>query len=274
MLLTMIIWNEHKNFWKQIFLLAKNELIKTYKGAAIGPLWAIIKPAFTIFVYWFAFAIGIRDSRTIGIAINGQTVRFDFFLFMLPGFVPWFFINDNIVLGAKSIRLNSQFVTKVSFPVSTIMTFTSLSRLFVHIFLSLIMYIIILFMHGPSIYNLQFFFYCPLMFLFFTMLTWSTAPMSAFSKDFENMIVSIMSGVFWLSGIMYSSYHKNKIISKVMLFNPINFFVNGYRNAFIYNRPFYWYKTELVIFLAEFAFVFLLGIFNYNRLRKKLPDVL
>ena len=34
------------------------------------------------------------------------------------------------------------------------------------------------------------------------------------------------------------------------------------------------YKTELVIFAIEFIGVTLLGIFNYNRLRKKLPDVL
>ena len=52
------IFKEHKGFGKQIFLLAKNELIKTYKGAVIGPFWAVIKPAFTLFVYWFAFQIG------------------------------------------------------------------------------------------------------------------------------------------------------------------------------------------------------------------------
>jgi ABC-type polysaccharide/polyol phosphate export permease len=59
-----------------------------------------------------------------------------------------------------------------------------------------------------------------------------------------------------------------------MLFNPINFFVNGYRNSFLYDRFFFEYKTELVIFLVEFFALFFLGVFNYNRLRKKIPDVL
>ena len=31
---------------------------------------------------------------------------------------------------------------------------------------------------------------------------------------------------------------------------------------------------ENAIFLAEFVFVIVLGIYNYNRLRKELPDVL
>ena len=140
--------------------------------------------------------------------------------------------------------------------------------------LMVLMYAYVIFAIGPSWYNLQFFFYCPLMFMFFLALSWSTAPMSAFSKDFESLIVSIMSGIFWLSGIMYDSYSFQEPLKFIMLLNPINFFANGYRNCFLYHRPFFYYKTELAVFLAEFIFVFALGIFNYNRLRKKLPDVL
>ncbi len=266
------IFKEHKGFGKQIFLLAVNDLKKTYKGAAIGPLWAVIKPAFTLFVYWFAFSIGLKSAGDIAWA--GQD--FPRFVFMLVGFIPWFFITDSITLGAKSIRMNQQYVTKVSFPVSTIMTFTALARLFVHLFLAIIMYVILLcYGYMPTVYNLQFFLYCPLMYMFFVMLTWSTAPMAAFSKDFENMIVSIMSGIFWLTGIIYNSYDLGiPWLEKVMLLNPINFFANGYRNAFLYNTWFFENKLELIIFLAEFVLVFALGIYNYNRLRKRLPDVL
>lgn len=266
------IFKEHKGFGKQIFLLAVNDLKKTYKGAAIGPFWAVIKPAFTLFVYWFAFAVGLKGSG--GVEAFGTT--YDRFIFLLVGFVPWFFITDSITLGAKSIRMNQQFVTKVSFPVSTIMTFTAIARLFVHLFLAVIMYVILVCTgYTPDLYNLQFLLYCPLMFMFFVALTWSTAPMAAFSKDFENMIISIMSGIFWLSGIIYNSYDLGiPWLEKAMLFNPINFFANGYRNAFLYDRWFFENKLELIIFLAEFVFVFALGIFNYNRLRKTLPDVL
>lgn len=272
------ILKEHKGFGKQIFLLAKNELIKTYKGAVIGPFWAVVKPAFTLFVYWFAFTVGIKALGDVNINVNGDTVgTFDRFTFMLVGFIPWFFISDSITQGAKSIKQNRQFVTKVSFPVSTIVTYTSLARLFVHFLLAAVMYLYIIFVSGVgvSIYNLQFFFYCPLMFIFFVALAWSTAPMSAFSADFENMIISIMSGIFWVSGVIYSSYDfTSGFLKYLMLCNPINFFANGYRNAFLYDRMFYEYPEELIIFLIEFAVVFALGIFNYNRLRKKLPDVL
>ncbi len=59
-----------------------------------------------------------------------------------------------------------------------------------------------------------------------------------------------------------------------MLVNPMNFFINGYRNALLYDRWFFEYRTEFIIFLVEFIVLFLLGVYNYNRLRKKIPDVL
>ena len=276
------IFKEHKGFGKQIILLAKNELIKTYKGAVIGPFWAVVKPAFTVFVYWFAFSMGIKKLRDVGVNLGDPNHLFNinFFTFMFVGIIPWFFIQEQIIQGSKCLRTNRQFITKVKFPVSTILTYTGLSRFFVQIFLVVILYGYIIFYrvsggNDPfSWYDLQIFFYCPLLFYFFLALSWSTAPMSAFSKDFESLIVSVMSGIFWLSGIMYDSYSFKGFLKYAMLVNPINFFANGYRNCFIYNRWFFEYKTEFVIFMVEFVVVFLLGIYNYNRLRKKLPDVL
>ena len=135
------ILNEHKGFGKQIMLLSKNELIKTYKGAVIGPLWAVVKPAFTVFVYWFAFSVGIKKLRDVGVNLGGpEAFSIDFFTFMFVGIIPWFFIQDSIVQGSKTLRTNRQFITKVKFPVSTILTYTGLSRLYVHLFLAIIMY--------------------------------------------------------------------------------------------------------------------------------------
>ena len=288
------IAREHKGFGKQIFLLAKNELIKKYKGAVIGPLWSVVKPLFTLFVYWFAFEVGLKSAGDVTVSIHGGVYHYSRFLFMLIGFIPWFFINESIVEGAKSIRVNRQFVNKVSFPVSTIMTYTQVARLYVHMFLLGLMYLYVTFVGGtvkapggeavtggitPSVYNLQIFIYLPLMFIFFLVLTWSTAPMAAFSKDFENMIISVMSGIFWLSGIIYDSYLSTaKDVSiwlkRAMLLNPINFFANGYRNCFLYERWIWDYWQELLIFAVELVLLIVLGIFNYNRLRKKLPDVL
>ena len=93
--LTQII-KEHISYKNQIFKLAKADLIKTYRGAALGWMWAIIKPAVTILVYWFAFTIGLRAGK----AVNG----FPYFLWIIAGVVPWFYISEMITGGTECIR--------------------------------------------------------------------------------------------------------------------------------------------------------------------------
>jgi ABC-type polysaccharide/polyol phosphate export permease len=267
--LTDII-SEHKGQGRKIWMLAVNDLIKKYKGSAMGPLWAIIKPSFTLFILWFAFRIGIRGSGTV----NG----FPRFIFMLVGYVPWFFINEAIIGGSRSIRRNSQFVTKLSFPVSNIMTFSAISSLIVHAGMCIIMYVILLCTgYCPSIYNLQFFYYFILMFLFFLALSWFTAPLSAFSRDFENLVNSIMTGLFWFSGVFWDTYDvKSPVLKKIMYLNPINYFINGYRKSLLYNISIFDsnYTTETVAFYVEFVFIIFVGAHYYKKLRKTLPDIL
>ncbi len=268
------IISEHKGKFKQIALLSVNELKKKYKGAALGPLWAVIKPSFTLFILWFAFAIGLRGSSDV--IFMGE--KYKRFVFMLTGYVPWFYISEMIVGGSRSIRSNKQFVTKLSFPVSNIMTFTSLASLYIHIMLCVIMYIILICMgYAPSIYNLQYFYYCAMMFLFFLVLSWATAPLSAFSKDFENLVNSIITGLFWLSGIFWSTYDLSQPwLKKIMYFNPVNYFVNGYRKSFLTDTFIFDsnYTTETVVFYAEFIALIFVGSHFYKKFRKILPDVL
>ena len=59
------IIKDHITYWQQILKLAKADLVKTYRGAALGWSWAIIKPAVTIFVYWFTFEIGLRAGKDV-----------------------------------------------------------------------------------------------------------------------------------------------------------------------------------------------------------------
>lgn len=268
------IIKEHKGKGKQIFMLSVNELKKKYKGAALGPMWAIIKPTFTLFILWFAFTVGLRGSGKV--EFLGE--KYPRFIFMLTGYVPWFFISEMIIGGSRSIRSNKQFVTKLSFPVSNIMTFTSLSSLYVHVMLCVIMYIVLICMgYPPSIYNLQFFYYCTVMYLFLLALSWATAPLSAFSKDFENLINSTITGLVWLSGVFWNSYDMNSLwLKRIMYLNPINYFVNGYRKSFL-SHTFIFdsnFTTETVCFFAEFILIIFAGSRCYKKYRKILPDVL
>ncbi len=264
------IIKEHKGQANKIIRLSIANLQKTYKGALLGPLWAVVKPAFTLFILWFAFAVGLRGS--------GKVAGYPRFIFMLTGYVPWFYISEAILGGARSIRKNRQYVTKLTFPMSNIMTFSNLSPLYIHFILTIIMYVVLIVKgYCPSVYNLQFFYYCPLMYIFFLILSWTTAPMSAFSKDFENLVSSVMTGMFWLSGIIWNTYTvENETIRRLMYLNPINYFINGYRKTFLYDTFIFdrEYLTETAVFFAEMIILILLGSHFYKKLRRLIPDVL
>lgn len=259
---------EHIDYRKQILKLAKADLTKTYRGAALGWMWAIIKPTVSIFVYWFAFTIGLR----IGSDVN----NYPYFLWLIAGVTPWFYMSEMITSGTDCMRKYSYLITKMKFPVSTIPTFVNISKFIIHTFL---MYLVILifrmFGYSIDIYMLQLPFYMLLTFIFFNVWSLLSAPLAVISKDYSNLVKSFISAIFWLSGIMWNpATVKNAILKKFLKLNPITYLVTGYRNCFI-NKVWFWESPKtLIAFLIILAVMTLFAIRIYKKLRKEIPDVL
>ena len=265
-LITII--KEHIEYKQQIGKLAKADLVRTYRGAALGWSWAIIKPTVTIFVYWFGFEIGLRA----GTDVNG----FPFFLWLIAGIIPWFYISDMLTAGTDAIRRYSFLVTKMKFPVSTIPTFVSISKLLVNILLIIIMILIYWgFGHAPDVYYLQLLFYIAISFVFWT--TWSlfSSLLAAISKDYANLVKSFVSALFWFSGILYNPDNiKIEWLKKFLNINPITYIVRGFRNCFI-NKVWFWEEPKkLLYFGIVFLVMLVLALWAYRKVRKDIPDVL
>jgi teichoic acid transport system permease protein len=262
------IIGEHKSYWRQIFQLAAVDLIKTYRGSALGWLWAVIKPAVTIFVYWFAFSIGLRASKDVA--------GFPFFLWLLAGIIPWFYMSEMLTQGSTNFKRYDYLVTKIRFPLSTISTFVSLSKMYVH--LALVMIVVVVFVlwgYPIDVYFLQLPVYVGLMFVFFTLWSMFASLLSAMSKDFANVVSSFVTAIFWVSGIMWDvNKIDSPILSKVLAFNPVTFLATGYRNVFIYKRWFFEDTFALAAFLIMLVGMFGLALFTFHRLRRDIADVL
>lgn len=262
------IIKEHIQYKQQIFKLAKADLVKTYRGAALGWAWAIIKPAVTIFVYWFAFAIGLRAPSKVS--------GFPYFLWLIAGVVPWFYISDMITAGTDTIRRYSYLVTKMKFPVATIPTFVNISKFIIHLILMVIVILIFIIMgYPPDIYLLQMPFYMILMIIFFNIWSLFASLLSTMSKDFGNLVKSMVSAVFWLSGILWDpSTIKIVWLKKFLMVNPVTYLITGFRNCFI-NKVWFWEQPKRLLYFGVITLVMLvLSIWTYKRLRKEIPDVL
>ena len=113
------ILSENWQWRHQIWDLAKIDLIKTYRGAALGKVWLFTKPAVYILVYWFTLSVGMRGGHDV----NGQP----FLLWLATGVFPWFFMSDAINKGSDVYRRYPYLVNRLKFPLSVISTFYTLS---------------------------------------------------------------------------------------------------------------------------------------------------
>lgn len=264
------IFNDHRGNTRQIYKLAKADLVKTYRGAALGWSWAVLRPALTLFTYWFAFNFGLRASAPV----NG----YPFFLWLILGITPWFYMSDMLHGGTESIRKYKYLVNKMKFPVSVIPTFVSVSKLMVNMVLMLVVLVIFwCFGYGPTIYYLQLPFYLLCSFLFWTLWAQLSALLAAVSKDFLNLVKSFVTPLFWLSGILWNAevlQAKNEWIAWVLKCNPITFIISGFRDCLIHDRWFFESIDKLLIFFAWLVLLWLLSLWAYRRLRKEIPDVL
>lgn len=262
------IIGEHVEYKQQILKLAKSDLIKTYRGAALGWMWAVIKPAVTIFVYWFTFQIGLRAGKSV----NG----YPFFLWLIAGLVPWFYMGDMISQGTDAIRKYKHLVNKMKFPISIIPTFFSISKYIVNLILiGVVITIFALNGKWPDIYYLQLPFYIILSFIFFTAWSLFGSMLSCISKDFFNLVKSFVTAVFWLSGILWNpDTITNMTLRNVLKINPVTYLVTGFRNCFI-NKVWFWERPrELLCFIGITIIMITLATWAYKKLRKEIPDVL
>lgn len=190
--------------------------------------------------------------------------------------MPWFYMNDMLTAGTDTIRKYSYLVTKMKFPISTIPTFVSISKFIIFLILMVIMILIFLFMgYPPSIYILQLPFYMLLMFVFFTIWSLFASLLSSMSKDFANLVKSMITAVFWLSGILWNPETiKIGWVKKLLMINPVTFLTNGFRNCFI-NKTWFWEQPKrLIYFIIITVILLILAIWAYKKLRKEIPDVL
>ena len=260
---------EHKDNLPQIMRLSVADLKKTYHGAALGWAWAVIKPVVTVFVYWFAIEIGLKKGGDVG--------KYPYVLWLIAGMIPWFYMSEMLTGGTECIRKYSYLVTKMKYPVMTIPTFTNISKLFVNLMLT-VAAIIIFWICGfkPTIYLVQLPVYIVLMFLFYNAWSLFAGLVSAIGKDFSNLIKSLITAVFWLSGVLWDieNVADNKILTSFLMINPVTFICYGFRNCFVNETWFFDQPKRLGYFCCWYLLLVCLSLWAYKKLRKEIPDVL
>ena len=253
----------------QIFNLAKFELRKKMRGTALGPVWLFAGKLVYIAVFWFALEIGLRGSRDVG----GDA---PYILWLTAGLVPWFYIADMINGGIDVFKKFSYLVSKIKFPLPAIPTIFSNASLFVHLcFVAGLLVLYFLCGQPLSIYLIQLPFAIVLMVAFFYMYSLTMSCLSAISRDFHNLLSTLSTPMFWVSGIIFNVFGLGITwLETLLMFNPITFVVTFYR-AIFFDQIWIWEKPMALI---GFGIIFLvmaaLMIVVYRRTHEEVHDVI
>lgn len=253
---------EQFDYKNQILEMSKIDFTNTYGKKSIDWFQTILNPILTIFAYWFAFAIAL--------GIGQKTNGFPYFLWLLSGLIPWFYMKVMLVEGTDCIIKYSDWANKMKVPVSIIPTFVNISKFIVHsICIYLLIVIFRLFGYAADIYLLQLPFYMLLTFIFLNIWSLFSSLMTVKNKKYSNFVKSIITVIFWLSAIMWNPKSiKNKLLRKILRLNPITYLVEGYRNCFI-NKVWFWQSPKTLICFIAITFILgVLVLFIYKKHEK------
>lgn len=252
---------------RQIWNLAKMDLVKTYRGAALGWFWLFARPAMYIFVFWFTLSLGMRSGHPVADK--------PYLLWLASGVLPWFLMQSMIGTGGDVYRRYSYLVNRIRFPLSVISTFYVLSLLIIlAVEMVLIVAACLVFRVPLTLKVLQVPLLLLVMFIWWTAFSIAASPVSAMSKDFANLLRTLSTPLFWLSGIIFKLESLPAAIQHVMWINPVAWFVQSFRDCFVFDT-WVWSRTgQFSVFCVVFVITLVLAVRNYRRLREEVPDVL
>lgn len=261
-----VVLKEHINNLYLIKRLAEFQIRIANKNNYLGMMWELINPAMQIFIYWFVFGLAMRSNRIM------EGVPFIYWL--IVGISMWFFVNQGVLEGTKSITSKYNHVAKMNFPLSIIPSYVVFSKFYGHIFLLLIV-MGICFTGGykPSIYTLQLFLYLFYALILTNVLALVTSTLGVIVRDTQLVMQALMRMVFFISSILYLP--KNEVVMTVMKFNPIYFLAEGYRAAILHHEWFFITHWHLTIYnIIVVLILFVLGSILHVSYRDKFSDLI
>lgn len=249
-----------------IWQFALDDFKAKYAGSALGCLWAFLQPIITIVLYWFVFQLGFKSA---------PVENFPFILWLMVGLLPWFFISDAISNATTSMVEYSYLVKKVLFNINILPLIKVVSVMLVQ--LVLIIFASILYAmcgYFPDFYYFQILVYLVYMMIFAAGIAYLTATLYVFFKDTLQIVAIVLQVVFWITPVVWDFDIMPELVRKILVFNPLYYVVEGYRNIFVYKQAMP-HSFAMIIYYWGIVFVILgIGLKLFGRCKKHFADVL
>jgi len=244
-----------------LLLLTKKEITLRYKRTVLGVLWSLLNPILFAIVFFVAFKIFLR------VHLKNYT------FFFLSALFPWTWFSASATMSVGTLVANVNLIKKIRFPRYFLVIATNLGQLVNFLFSIPIMVGFACFYgNGPGISWLL---AVPLLiviqFVATTGICLAISMMNAHFRDMEYIIGVVISLLFWMTPVMYPLETVPEAYRVFFLFNPLAYLISAWRDLFMSNIIDW---GSIGISSGSALLFFFLGLFVFQRLGKKLDEVL
>ncbi len=256
------IWN----YRDLITLFVKRDFKNTYKQTVLGPLWIIINPFLSTFVFTVIF----------GIIANISTDGIPQFLFYMSGSILWTFFSSCLNRASSTFLGNARLFGKVYFP-RLVMPISGAIYNLVTFFVQFAMFFILALVYmfagsnvHPNIYMLL----LPVLLLLTAFLGIGCGLIiSSVTTKYRDLNVLVSFGVslwMYITPVVYPVSQVPQSLRTLFLLNPVAPIVETFRYSFLGSGTF---PGIYLLISAIFTVILLfLGIIVFNQVEKNFID--
>ncbi len=254
-----------------IALFVRREFVANYRQTILGPLWAILQPLLTTFVYAFIFGM------LAGLSASGVPT----ILFYLSGSILWLYFASSFTLVARTFRDNSRVMSKVYFP-RLVMPISSVISKLISFSIQFVMFMLVLlgFMVFKTEININFYaLMLPLVVLELGLLALGFGIIiSSITVKYRDLAMLITFGVEIWKYLTPIAYDMDKIgltvgssFYALYMLNPVTSAVNVFRFGFLGIGSIDW--TYYLISWAVTLVILFIGAILFNKVERTFADM-
>jgi lipopolysaccharide transport system permease protein len=205
-----------------IYFLAKRELQIRYKQSFFGVSWAVMQP----------LALAAIFALVFGVFVDAPSEGISYPVFVVAGLVPWLFTSQAIMLGANSLVIDSDLISKVYFPRLALPIAKALS-LVIDLVIAFALVIGVALVYGVGIAST--FYLAPAFILLGVVATFALSSLLAAVnvkyRDVQLVMPTLVQVLFFISPVFYSSSLVPGDWKYLYAINPMVSVLDGFRWA-------------------------------------------
>lgn len=246
--------------------MAKREVATQYVGSLLGFIWTFINPLVMIFVFWVVFSVGFKVQPTNNVP---------FVVWLTCGMAPWFIFSEIVSGSAGAVVSNAPLIKKTLFHSHILPVIKIFSSLITHCVFLVVLIGLIIFQKMPfSWYYFQFLYYLFGLSVLALGLGWAVSALNPFLRDIAQIVGVVLQVGFWATPIFWDIHIMPAKIQMIFKLNPMFYIVQGYRDSFIYFKPFWMHPLQTLYFWAITGTILVAGALIFKKLKPQFADVL